>query len=45
MTPLRLERSEDFAFDRDISTWRVAIRADGLSIDSNAFSFYVGGTS
>jgi HK97 family phage major capsid protein len=45
LTPLSFERSDDFAYGNDIVTFRAKVRADGLNLDSGAFSFYVGGTS
>lgn len=43
---LRFERSDDFAFDKDLSTFRVLIRADGLLVDqTGALKTYVGAAS
>jgi HK97 family phage major capsid protein len=34
--PVRVERSDDFAFTSDLSTWRAAIRIDSAVVDSGA---------
>lgn len=40
---VRVERSDDFAFTSDLSTWKVSLRTDGDLIDtSGAIALYVG---
>lgn len=40
-TPLRLERSRDFGFDRDVQAFRAAIRVDSDLLDSTSTTFAV----
>lgn len=43
---VRLERSDDFAFDKDLVTWRCIFRTDGDLIDlTGAVKAYKGGTA
>lgn len=41
--PIRIEGSRDFAFDRDLTTWRAIYRLDGRVLDSNAARAFYGG--
>lgn len=34
--PVRIDRSDDFAFDYDLSTWRFIVRADSVIVDTVA---------
>jgi HK97 family phage major capsid protein len=43
---VRFERSDDFAFDSDLTTFRAIIRADGLTVDqTGALKVFAGGAS
>jgi HK97 family phage major capsid protein len=42
---LRFERSDDFAFDRDVVTFRALLRSDGNVADTNAVRTLKMGTS
>jgi len=42
---VRFERSDDFAFDRDVSTFRTLMRTDSELLDDNGIGSYVGGTA
>lgn len=43
---IRFERSDDFAFDSDLVTFRALMRADGALVDlTGAVKYYVGGAS
>jgi HK97 family phage major capsid protein len=33
--PVRFERSDDFAFQNDLATFRCAVRADGRMLDTS----------
>ena len=39
---IRVERSDDYAFNTDQATWRFIMRADGDLIDANSLKLYVG---
>lgn len=39
---VRVERSDDFAFNTDLVTWRFVMRADGDLIDTNSVKTFVG---
>jgi HK97 family phage major capsid protein len=43
---IRFERSDDFAFDTDLVTFRALLRADGALVDqTGAVKYYAGGAS
>jgi hypothetical protein len=43
---VRFERSDDYAFNSDLVTYRAIIRADGLTIDqTGAIKVFAGGAS
>jgi len=42
---VRFERSDDFAFDRDMSTFRCLMRTDSELLDDRGIGSYVGGTA
>lgn len=43
---IRFERSDDFAFQNDLITYRILVRADGRQVDtSGALKHYIGGAS
>lgn len=43
---IRLERSIDYAFNTDQTTWRALLRADGITVDqTGALKYFVGGAS
>ena len=42
---VRIERSDDFDFSRDVATWRAVLRTDSDLIDANAIKLYRGGTA
>jgi hypothetical protein len=41
VTPIRFERSDDFAFGNDLISFRVLYRTDGKLGDTNAVKTYV----
>jgi len=42
---LRLDRSDDFAFQNDLITFRATMRVDGNLIQTSHVKFFVGGAS
>jgi HK97 family phage major capsid protein len=42
---VRVERSDDFAFSQDLTSWRAVLRTDSDLIDPNAIKLYRGGTA
>lgn len=42
---LRVERSDDFAFNADLASWRFIMRADGDLVDANGLKLFVGAAS
>ena len=42
---IRIDRSDDFAFSADLSTWRAVLRTDSDLRDANAIKLYRGGTA
>jgi len=40
VTPVRFERSDDFAFGTDLVSFRAIFRTDGKQLDQNAIKLY-----
>ena len=41
VTPLRFERSDEYAFGTDLVSFRALMRTDGVLVDSNAIKLYL----